>query len=98
MWCADWGMVPDTIADLAVALQGHMMRTGQWSEWEICLHKVLDRIRPHISDARRYELQHCLATLCFRLHRLDDAIACWPRTTGALHSPPQTPTARNRQL
>ena len=75
MWCADWGMVPDTIADLAVALQGHMMRTGQWSEWEPCLHKVFDRIRPHINDAHRYELQHCLATLCFRLHRLDDAIA-----------------------
>lgn len=74
-WCADWEMVPDTTADLAVALHGHMMWESQWSEWEPCLRRVLVQTREHIDDARRYKLQDCLAFMYFRLHRLDEAIA-----------------------
>ena len=75
MWCADWGEAPETTADLALALEQHMMRAGRWAEWELCLRHVLDHTRPRINDARRYELQHRLAALSFRLHRLDEAIA-----------------------
>ncbi len=75
MWCADWGVAPDTASDLAVALHGYMMRENQWSEWEPCLRRVLLQTREHIDNVRRYELQHCLAMIYFRLHRLDDAIA-----------------------
>lgn len=75
MWCAEWGITPDTVADLAVALHTHMMRAGQWFEWEPCLRTVLERAGPHICDERRSAVQHCLSTLYFRLHRMEDAIA-----------------------
>lgn len=75
MWCAEWNEAPETTADLALALEPQMMLVGRWAEWETCLRHVLDHIRPHLDHERRYELQYRLATLCFRLHRLDEAIA-----------------------
>ncbi len=74
-WCADCPGFETLAADLVFALESHMMRMGQWYEWVDLLQHIVARIQPAIDLDRLVRLNAELCTICFRLHRLDEALA-----------------------
>lgn len=74
IWSADSQQGAELAADLALALNRHVMSLGHWYEWESTLRHLIARANGTVDADRGWELKAALASLLFRLHRLDEAI------------------------
>lgn len=74
-WCAMADSPSLAAIDLALAVDVHMIRQGQWHDWEPLLRRFVAQAGATGSPERQYALRHSLATICFRLHRLEESIA-----------------------
>ncbi len=74
-WCAAAENLPDEAIDLALAMHELMIRQGQWHQWKALLRLLLLRAEQSRSPEQQFALRHNLATVCFRLHQLDESIA-----------------------
>jgi len=63
------------MAELALAWHQQMMFAGHWQVWEECLLEVIAALTPQIPIQQVHALNHCLAVIYFRTHRLKDSLA-----------------------
>jgi tetratricopeptide (TPR) repeat protein len=80
IWCANSGRYGELAADLAAALDRHAQYLGHWHEWEPVLRHVIAQVGETIDAERQVTLNGILGSLCFRLHRFEEAIALLQRS------------------
>ncbi len=79
-WCIESGQSPELTADLAQALQSHVMQLGHWHEWESMMRRVIAQVAETVDVERAWALNSHFSSLLYRLHRLDESIALSQRS------------------
>lgn len=75
MWCIESRCCAEYAADLACALNGHMMHAGSWPVWEGYLRPLFAWAGSSLDDERASRLRACIAAYDLRTYRLADAVA-----------------------